>query len=185
MKRFLTIIAFICIVFPILAQGDANRYYMSFFARYNIVALENYDNKGYYLRVDMESANKYVAPSLYIKYANIENFIINLEIVKSQFIKYTKQAIKDKIKSIEIPLDSYFKRAFIIYNTRTRIYEDDNIKMKAFFEVKEDGQCLAAIESPEFHAQKGDAVGSAHSFMIFQTSDEFDDLINTIKKLVK
>ncbi|MGP1477178.1 MAG: hypothetical protein ACTTJK_06920 [Phocaeicola sp.] len=185
MKRFLTIIAFIYIAFPIFAQGNANRYYMSFFARYNVVALENYNNKGYCLRVDMESDNKYVAPSLYIKYSNIENFIINLEIVKSQFIKYTKQSIKDRIKNIEIPLDSYFKRAFIVYNTRTRIYEDDNIKLKALFEVKEDGQCLAVIESPEFHAQKGDAVGTAHSFMIFQTSDEFDDLINTTKKLIK
>ncbi len=185
MKKIGIILAFIGLVLPALSQESGNRYYMSFFAKHYQVSILNYENEGYCVKMDLESSNTAVTAELYVKYANLPNFIINMEIIKSQFAKYTKQAVNDNARSMEIKLDSWFKRNFIIYKTRTHIYQDDGIKMKAYFEVKDDGQCIAVIESPTFKAPKSHTVAETNSFIIFQTVDEFDDFINVLKKFEK
>jgi hypothetical protein len=185
MKKFGLILAFIAIVLPVISQESGNQYYMSFFAKYYQVSILNYEKEGYCVKVDLESSNTDATAELYVKYANLPNFIVNLEIIKSQFAKYTKQAVKDNARSMEVQLDSWFKRNFIIYKTRTHIYQDDGIKLKAFFEVKDDGQCIAVIESPSFKAPKSHNVAETNSFIIFQTVDEFEDFVNVLKKFEK
>ncbi len=93
--------------------------------------------------------------------------------------------MKDTARSMEVQLAYWFKRHFIIYKTRTHIYQDDGIKLKAFFEVKDDGQCIAVIESPSFKAPKSHNVAETNSFIIFQTVDEFEDFVNVLKKFEK
>lgn len=158
---------------------------MSFFAKHYQVSILNYDKQGYCVMLEIESSNTAATAELYVKYANLPNFIINMEIIKSQFAKYTKQAVKDNARNMEVKLDSWFKRNFIVYKTRTHIYQDDGIKLKAFFEVKDDGQCIAVIESPTFTAPKGHNITEANSFIIFQTVDEFDDFIQILRKFEK
>ena len=185
MKRIFVLLSFACIALSGYSQEHASQYYMSYFAKYYRIDVVNYENEGFCAKIDLESSNETVTPSLYIKYANIPNFIVNLEIIKTRFVKHALQAVKDGTKNVKMPLESYFKRGFITYATNSKIYQDTNIKMKAFFEVKDDGQCLAVIKSPAFTAPKREAENNARSFFIFQTPDEFDELIDHLKKLTK
>ena len=116
MKRIFVLLSFACIALSGYSQEHASQYYMSYFAKYYRIDVVNYENEGFCAKIDLESSNETVTPSLYIKYANIPNFIVNLEIIKTRFVKHALQAVKDGTKNVDLVPNACSEKPEISFN---------------------------------------------------------------------
>lgn len=176
MKKYSLLILLLVVSCFVQAQKKVSEYYSSFFDKTFEIQASEPENGKFLFFIDCESKDKHKVGFI-LRSEDVQAFINSLNEIKPKFSEWEDTAKKNNVTDFDKNFDIKFNsvRAYFTYGSDWHF--ESGIRVKPYFKVTKDGQCLIVFNSRELIASDNRFMKVKGFMLVFSSTNEVDEFI--------
>lgn len=179
MKKYSILILVLTLSSFVQAQKKVSEYSSSFFDKTFEVQASEPKNGIFSFFIHCESKDKHKVGFI-LKSNDVPDFINSLNEIKQKFSEWEDTAKKNNVTDFDKEFNTKFNSVRTFFTYGSDWHFESGVRVKPYFKVTQDGQCLIIFNSRELTASDNQFMTVKGFILAFSSIKEVDEFINAL-----